>query len=156
MKIRRLAFIATTSVSLACLGAGVLFLPFDVPELKPVLDYHPYQTVRFLSKEGESFATLNRQRREVVEIGLIPPLIQQAFLVAEDSNFFYHFGLDLRGILRALILNTVQHKWRGRPMGGSTITQQVIKNIILHNKRSMHSKLKEAFYAIQLEKRYPL
>src|SRR5690606_36871047 len=93
----------------------------------------------------------SKERRFFTPIELVPDLLIKAFLVAEDKNFFIHPGLDLMGVFRARVKNTLTRKWKTRPMGASTITQQVAKNFLLTNERSFTRKVKEAIMAVRIE-----
>jgi len=104
-----------------------------------------------MSADRQVFASFAKQRRTLIPLEQIPPLLQHAFLVAEDKDFFYHCGLDMKGILRALVVNTLQRKWQGRPMGGSTLTQQVVKNFFVGNEQTVQRKIREAFLSLRLD-----
>ncbi|MEI8296004.1 MAG: PBP1A family penicillin-binding protein [Alphaproteobacteria bacterium] len=123
----------------------------DLPDCTRLNHYYPQQTVQLFGADNQVFASFAKQRRYVVPLEQIPPLLQQAFLVAEDKDFFYHCGLDIKGILRAFAVNTLQRKWQGRPMGGSTLTQQLVKNFFVGNEQKLQRKIREAFLALRLD-----
>ena len=91
-------------------------------------------------------------KRTIIAFDEVPPMAIYATLVAEDANFYHHFGVDLKGILRAIAANLKGHKI---DQGGSTITQQFIKNAFLSSERTLTRKIKEAILAVELELRYP-
>src|SRR3546814_6895290 len=99
---------------------------------------------------GEVVQTFARERRVVLEYEEYPRQMIEAFLAAEDRTFFQHSGIDYPGILRAVITNLTSS---GRPVGASTITQQVAKNLLLTNELSYTRKIKEAFLARRIEDR---
>ncbi len=103
-----------------------------------------------LDGKGERFAEVfeENQRRVWVSIADIPEHVQKAFLAAEDKRFFKHKGIDERGLIRAFIGNLAQS---GRPQGGSTITQQVVKNLLVGDDLSYERKIREMILAVRLE-----
>jgi penicillin-binding protein 1A len=121
----------------------------DLPSFKKITDYNPPLATTVLTRDGQVLGYFYKERRFLVEAQNLPPLVIRAFLAAEDSNFFYHEGLDLRAIIRALIRNI---QARRIVQGGSTITQQIIKSLLLTPERSFERKLKEAILAYRLER----
>jgi penicillin-binding protein 1A len=110
--------------------------------------YDPPQVTRVLAADGALLANIFTERRTVVPIASLPPATKVPFLAAEDASFYEHEGLNYLGIMRAMMVNlragrTVQ--------GGSTITQQVVKNVLLHSERSYERKIKETLLARRLE-----
>ncbi len=102
-------------------------------------------------RNGELLADLSEEKREYVPIEKIPPTLQLATIAIEDTRFFQHNGVDLRGILRALYSNLVS----GRiTQGGSTITQQLARNLYLTQKRTLSRKMQEIAIALRLERRF--
>ncbi len=138
--------------------ASVFFVLFyfgrGLPDHHTLETYDPILTNRIYINNGETWRDYAKERRFFAPIELIPDLIVKAFLVAEDKNFFSHPGLDLMGVFRAIVRNTVTGKWKTRPMGASTITQQVAKNFLLTNERSFTRKIKEAIMAVRIEQTF--
>ena len=95
-----------------------------------------------------------KERRLFISIQSIPDSLINAYLAAEDKNFFQHFGLDFIGIFNAAIQNAMNYGTGKRPIGASTITQQVAKNFFFTNEVSYERKLKEAILAVRLERTY--
>ena len=91
------------------------------------------------------------EERLFVPIEKIPNKLKYAFISAEDKNFYNHFGIDLLAIIRATITNFYNYSSNKRLVGGSTITQQVVKNLLLTNEVSFERKIKEIILAIRLE-----
>ena len=115
------------------------------------MDYHPPTATRVYAWDGTLIGEFSKVRRIYVPYDQMPPKLIYAFLAAEDHNFFRHGGVDVGGASRAMIkdvFNVLQGK---RPEGGSTITQQVAKNVALTNEVSVGRKLKEAVLATRLE-----
>ncbi len=119
----------------------------------PTLDkvrrgYEPPQVTRVLSRDGTVLASLFTERRTVVRFNEIPNHVKLAFLAAEDAAFYQHEGLDYLGMLRALSVNLRSGRSR---QGASTITQQVVKNVLLAPERTYERKIKETILARRLE-----
>ena len=142
----------------ASAGAGYVLwkVSKDLPDYESLSKYEPPVMTRIHAHDGSLIAEYARERRIFVPINTIPKQVIAAFLSAEDSRFYQHGGLDFQGIARAvykLVEAKVQGKVR-RVEGASTITQQVAKNFLLSNERSMERKLKEAILAIRIERAY--
>lgn len=115
-------------------------------------NYHPPQITRVLARDGTLLAELYTERRTVVPIESLPPQIKLAVLAAEDAHFYEHEGLNYLGMLRAMIVNLRSGRTR---QGASTITQQVVKNLLLDPERSYRRKIREVILARQLEQELP-
>jgi penicillin-binding protein 1A len=142
----------------ASAGAGYVLwkVSKDLPDYESLSKYEPPVMTRIHAHDGSLISEYARERRIFVPINTIPKQVIAAFLSAEDSRFYQHGGLDFQGIARAvykLVEAKVQGKVR-RVEGASTITQQVAKNFLLSNERSMERKLKEAILAIRIERAY--
>jgi penicillin-binding protein 1A len=141
-------------LAVAMLGAGSVVLVIHHYEGKlPTLDkvrkgYEPPQVTRVLSRDGTVLASLFTERRTVVKFNDIPNHVKLAFLAAEDAAFYQHEGLDYLGMLRALAVNLRSGRSR---QGASTITQQVVKNVLLVPERTYERKIKETILARRLE-----
>jgi penicillin-binding protein 1A len=122
----------------------------DLPsDLATYRDYRPPTTCRVYASNGDLVDEFYVERRTWVDIDSLPPHVWQAFVSAEDRRFFEHPGVDLLGILRAVEIN---FQAGGASQGGSTITQQLVKNLITGDERSLRRKLKEAILAYRLER----
>ena len=111
-------------------------------------NYHPSQVTRVLARDGTLLAELYTERRTVVSLDSLPAHVKLAVLAAEDADFYNHEGLNYWGIARAMIVNVRSGRTR---QGGSTITQQVVKNLLLDNERTYRRKIREALLARRLE-----
>ncbi len=121
----------------------------DLPSIQDLRqNYHPPQTTRILARDGSILAELFTERRTIVPIKDLPPHVKLAILAAEDASFYEHEGLNYFGIFRAVIVNLKSGRFR---QGGSTITQQVIKNVVLTAEKTFDRKIKEALLARRLE-----
>lgn len=147
-----------TFISLGILGAIIGIGGFawvinyygnDIPDYHSLKTYEPDVVTRVYTGDGKLMSEFSTQKRIFVPIETIPDLVKNAFISAEDKNFYKHKGLDYTGIARAFINNL---KNPGNLQGASTITQQVAKNFLLTNERSYERKLKEAILAIRMER----
>ncbi|HEX3917750.1 MAG TPA: penicillin-binding protein 1A [Caulobacteraceae bacterium] len=139
------------AVAGACLAFYMAWLFHDMPNAADLVDYHPPTATRVYAWDGTLIGEYSTERRIYVPYDQIPQQVSEAFLAAEDHNFFTHGGVDVSGVGRAMfkdIFNILQGR---RPEGGSTITQQVAKNVLLTNEASIGRKLKEAILATRLE-----
>ncbi|HEY6026652.1 MAG TPA: penicillin-binding protein 1A [Pseudolabrys sp.] len=136
-------------------AAGLLWhFSKDLPDYSQLQDYEPPVMTRVHAADGSLVAEYARERRLYIPIQAVPKLVINAFLAAEDRNFYQHGGLDFTGIARAA-LSYVQNYGSGRrPQGASTITQQVAKNFLLTNEVSLTRKVKEALLALKIERTY--
>ena len=104
------------------------------------------------SGDGDLVADFSKEKRIFVPYSAIPSNVINAFLSAEDKNFFSHPGIDAKGILRAVIKNIKNISQNKRLEGASTITQQVAKNFLLTSDVTMERKIKEAILAFRIER----
>lgn len=140
------------------LGAGLyLFFRFGsgLPDHTHLSHYEPPVLSRFYTADAQLLQEYAKEKRLFVPFPLIPQRIKDCFLAAEDRTFYQHFGIDLSGTMRAVVKNTLTGSWNKRPGGASTITQQVAKNFLIGNSRSLERKIKEAILAIRLEYSLP-
>jgi penicillin-binding protein 1A len=147
-------------IALGFLGAiaagGVVAFAFyhygkDLPDHRMLVDYEPPVATRVYAGDGSLMAEFALENRVFVPIEAMPDVVRQAFLAAEDQNFYEHRGIDPIGILRAAITNLKAAAEGRRLQGASTITQQVAKNFLLTNEVSYERKIKEAILAFRIE-----
>ncbi|MBV8549501.1 MAG: penicillin-binding protein 1A [Alphaproteobacteria bacterium] len=124
----------------------------DLPDYTYLKDYQPPTLTRIYADDGRMMATIAEEQRIFVPIKAIPSRVKAAFLSAEDEDFYNHNGVDYFGITRAVLINLRNLGHERHPMGASTITQQVAKNMLLTNEVSIERKVKEAILATRLEK----
>lgn len=154
----RKVFIATgwsliLAGALGVLGFALLVDHYsrDLPDVATLeTGYAPAQVTRILARDGSLLADVFSERRTVVPFERIPDHLKSAFLAAEDAAFYQHQGLDYLGLVRALVINLRAGEVR---QGGSTITQQVVKNVLLDHERSYRRKIRETILAYQIERR---
>ena len=143
---------------LAAGGAGYALyrsVAADLPDYSWLADYHPPQMSRVYAADSRLMAELAQERRVFVPIEAMPQRIQQAFVAAEDQNFWHHRGVDPVAIARAVMVNVEQLGSGRRPIGASTITQQVAKNMLVGADRTMTRKVREAILAFRIEGAMP-
>jgi len=135
--------------------AGLLYhFSKDLPDYSQLQDYEPPVMTRVHAADGELLAEYAKERRLYLPIQAVPKLVINAFISAEDKNFYEHAGLDFNGIARAGWLYLLNLGTNKRPQGASTITQQVAKNFLLTNEVSFARKIKEALLALKIERTY--
>jgi penicillin-binding protein 1A len=118
-----------------------------LPNLSRLDAYRPKQVTRILDRNGAPIGELGSEKRTVIPYDAIPKMLVQAVVSAEDADYFKHGGLDYRGMLRAFIEDVLRGR---RAQGGSTITQQVVKTMLLSPERTMRRKVQEIILARQL------
>ncbi len=142
-------------------GGGVAAFAFysaatqDLPDYQWMTTYEPPQMSRIYAADSRLMAELATERRVFVPIAAIPQRVQQAFVSAEDQNFWSHGGVDPIAILRAALVNVENLGTGRRAIGASTITQQVAKNMLVGSDRTMVRKLREAILAARIEDAMP-
>ncbi|HWK44879.1 MAG TPA: PBP1A family penicillin-binding protein [Stellaceae bacterium] len=146
------AIIGVAGLALAA-GLFAVFTHFDhdLPGYRQLASYRSPGLTRIYTADGRLLAEQGAERRIFVPIAAIPKRIVDAFLAAEDREFYSHQGVDPLAVLRATVLNAVHWGSHRRPMGASTITQQVTKNLLLTNELSYERKVKEAILAWRIE-----
>src|SRR5882757_5306441 len=150
-------FTAGTILFLAGLaGAAGLFWHFskDLPDYSQLQNYEPPVMTRVHAADGALLGEFAKERRLYIPIQAVPKLVINAFLAAEDKNFYEHGGIDYTGMARAGVAYIQNFGSNRRPQGASTITQQVAKNFFFTNEVSFARKIKEALLAMRIEKTY--
>ena len=125
------------------------YFTHDLPSIETLKNYSPPTVTKIFSEEGEVIGKFFYEKREVVSLDRIPNHLIQAFIAGEDARFFQHKGLDYLAILRALFKNIFSGEI---VQGGSTITQQVVKSLLLSPEKSFARKIREAILAYKIER----
>ncbi|AZG77023.1 penicillin-binding protein 1A [Methylocystis rosea] len=157
MLARFLGFVFATATIVFLIGAiagsGLIYyFSKDLPDTAQLRDYEPPVTTRLHAGDGSILAEYSHERRLFLPSSAIPQLVKQAFISAEDKNFYNHVGIDPEGVMRAV---TVLAQGGRHVQGASTITQQVAKNFLVGNERSIERKIREALVAFRIEAAYP-
>ncbi len=121
----------------------------DLPSFRKITDYRPPLVTTIYTRDNKVLGYLYSEKRFLVTLSEMPEFLPKAFLAAEDSTFYQHEGVDISAIVRAMIKNLQRG---GIKQGGSTITQQIIKRLLLSSEKSYKRKVKEAILAYRLEK----
>ncbi|MDC1296628.1 PBP1A family penicillin-binding protein [Alphaproteobacteria bacterium] len=124
----------------------------ELPSYEQLKNYNPSLTSRVFTADGLIFDKFYIQERIFIPIDRVPDILLKAFISAEDKNFFSHYGIDFFAIFRASLTNVYNKIYNKRMIGASTITQQVVKNLLLTNEMSFERKIKEIILAIRIEK----
>lgn len=133
----------------ALMAAFVVLLAWpNLPTLGMLTDYQPKIPLRVYTAEGILIGEFGEERRSVVSIRDVPPLLKAAILAAEDERFYQHAGIDYLGVLRAAYANLIAG---GKRQGASTITMQVARNFFLSSEKTLTRKLYEALLAFKIE-----
>lgn len=128
---------------------GYFYVTRDLPPLLSADEYKPQAVSKVFASDGTVIGEFFRERRYPVSINKVPEVVKKAFIAAEDSAFYSHPGLDPLSILRAFIRNIQAGE---ATQGGSTITQQVVKNLLLTSEKKITRKIKEAILSYRIEK----
>src|SRR6202045_4587584 len=141
-------------VGVAVVAGAIWHFSKDLPDYSQLQDYEPPVMTRVHAADGALLGEYSKERRLYLPIQAVPKLVINAFLAAEDKNFYEHGGIDYSGMARGAILYAQNYGSNRRPQGASTITQQVAKNFLLTNEVSFARKIKEALLAMRIERAY--
>ena len=151
-------FVVLTLVSGVFVLFGTLYILYsygrDLPDYKQLANYEPPVVSRVYAGDGSLIKEYAREKRLFVPIFAIPPKVIQAFISAEDQNFYTHIGVDFKGLLRAVLVNIKNVISGRRLVGASTITQQVAKNFLLSSEVAFERKIKEAILSYRIEQTF--
>jgi penicillin-binding protein 1A len=159
-KLRKLLMVALIGLLVVTVAgaAGVLYLLHrygtELPEYRQLAAYSPPTVTRVYAGDGRLMQEYAQEKRVFVPVEAMPKRLIQAFLAAEDKNFYSHPGIDPLGIVRAVLDNIERLATNQRPVGASTITQQVAKNFLLTNEVTIERKIKEALLAFRIEQAF--
>ncbi len=146
------------AVMFILIAAGIAWyvdsLSENLPDYEVLNQYEPPVTTRFHAADGSLMAEYAYQRRLYLPIQAVPDLVKQAYISAEDKNFYRHTGIDFFALARAMSINLRNYGGNRRAVGASTITQQVAKNFLLSNERTIVRKIKEAILSFRIERAY--
>ena len=158
--VKLIRFLFVCAVVLAIAGSGfvgvtIWYFGRDLPDYQQLAHYQPPITTRVHAGDGRLLAEYATERRVFVPIQAIPKRVIDAFLSAEDKNFYSHHGIDPLSMVRAAVTDVGRLRANRRPVGASTITQQVAKNMLLTNEISIERKIKEVLLATRIEAALP-
>jgi penicillin-binding protein 1A len=141
-------------VGVATVAGLIWHFSKDLPDYSQLQDYEPPVMTRVHASDGALLGEYSRERRLYLPIQAVPKQVINAFLAAEDKDFYEHGGISFSGMVRAAVLYAQNFGSNRRPQGASTITQQVAKNFLLTNEVSFTRKIKEALLAMRIERTY--
>jgi penicillin-binding protein 1A len=147
-KIKIITVMMTCLMAGMLLGAIIIYHIGPFPDVSVLRDYRPFNATKLYDREGNLIGDFAIEKRTTIHVDEIPNLIKTAFIAAEDAKFYSHGGIDLSGILRALIKNIEKFKFS---QGGSTITQQLVKLLYLTPEKSIRRKILEILLAIKVD-----
>ena len=133
------------------LGVAVVVAAQSLPTYQDLKSRAQGQMIVVRARDGSELVSLGPSYGKWLSIAEIPPVMQNAMISVEDRRFYDHYGVDPIGVLRSLFVRVESGKWR---QGGSTITQQLARNVFLNNNRTFARKANEAVLAIELETRF--
>ena len=151
-----MTWLLSLGLTLSLLGAaavvGVIFyFSQDLPDYGKLGDYKPAMMTRIYADNGQLIGEYAKEKRIFLPLHRIPLKVRQAFIAAEDKNFYHHQGIDFMGLVRAMVNNVRQVGAENKNLaGGSTITQQVVKNFLLTREKSFSRKAKEAILSFRI------
>lgn len=131
----------------------VLYYSEQLPDMDKINEYNPPLTSRLYSVDGVLLKEYAEEKRLFVSIENVPELVKQAFIAAEDNNFYSHNGIDFKALFSATMFNIKAYVNKTRMRGASTITQQVVKNFLLSNERTVERKIKEAILSFKVSQK---
>src|SRR6184192_3987349 len=157
--VRFMGFLFAAGTVLFLVGVGAVagliwHFSKDLPDYSQLQDYEPPVMTRVHATDGSLLGEYAKERRLYQPIQAVPKLVINAFLAAEDKNFYEHGGIDYSGMARAGLVYVQNYGSNRRPQGASTITQQVAKNFLLTNEVSLNRKIKEILLALRIERAY--
>ncbi|MGD2114886.1 MAG: PBP1A family penicillin-binding protein, partial [Acidobacteriota bacterium] len=138
------------ALTLGVVGGVGVAAAINMPRVETIKDYTPTLITQIEDASGEVFATYARERRVMLQEGQVPEVVQQAVVAAEDGNFFQHGGIDLAGVLRAVVANLRTGR---KEEGASTLTMQLARALYLSREKRWRRKIEETFLAVELEKK---
>lgn len=148
---RTILFVVFGALISGILSGTFIALTWDLPQIRSLDSFRPAGVTRIYSADGILLSELFLEKREPVPLNAIPYFLKAGIIATEDRNFYKHTGVDIRGILRAVIKDIMAGEY---VEGASTITQQVAKTFFLTPKKSLLRKIKEAVLSFQLERRF--
>lgn len=146
MKLAGFGFIA----GIVFIVSVIWYFAKDLPDFDNISDYKPKLITKIYAENNELVAEYAKEKRIYVKLEDVPVKLVKSLLATEDTNFYNHNGFDLKGIIRALLKNITS----GSREGASTITQQLVKNLLLSNERTYTRKIKEVILSYRIERRF--
>jgi penicillin-binding protein 1A len=153
-KVFLLVLLFCAALGLGIMLGGYLAIKQNLPSISMLETFEPYIVTSIYAANGEIIGELSREKRIEIPYEQIPDNLKKAIIATEDPRFYHHFGIDFRGILRAMREDIKKLKRLRRPHGGSTITMQLARELFLYRKQTIRRKVQESLLALQIEKKY--
>ncbi len=153
-KVFVLVLLFCAALGLGIMLGGYLAIKQNLPSISMLETFEPYIVTSIYAANGEIIGELSREKRIEIPYEQIPDNLKKAIIATEDPRFYHHFGIDFRGILRAMREDIKKLKRLRRPHGGSTITMQLARELFLYRKQTIRRKVQESLLALQIEKKY--
>ena len=153
-KVFLLVLLFCVALGLGVILGGYLAIKQNLPSISMLETFEPYVVTSIYAANGEVIGELAREKRIEIPYEQIPDNLKKAIIATEDPRFYRHFGIDFRGILRAMKEDIKKLKRLRRPHGGSTITMQLARELFLYRKQTIRRKVQESLLALQIEKKY--
>jgi penicillin-binding protein 1A len=147
--------LAGLAIGLGALAGAYVAIKDNLPQVSDIDNFRPKLITTVYAADGQPIKEFAEERRVEIAYDQIPKVLIDAIVATEDPSFFHHGGVDLRGILRAVVADVFHFLGGRRPEGGSTITQQLARSLFLHREVSLRRKLKELYLSRRIEKLYP-
>jgi penicillin-binding protein 1A len=153
-KVFLLVLLFCAACGLGIMLGGYLAIKQNLPSISMLETFEPYVVTSIYAANGDIIGELAREKRIEIPYEQIPDNLKKAIIATEDPRFYHHFGIDFRGILRAMKEDIKKLKRLRRPHGGSTITMQLARELFLYPKQTIRRKVQESLLALQIEKKY--
>ncbi len=134
--------------SFVCVGLFILYAYIRLPDIHSMINQTRPASVVFVDKDGYELRAMNKIMGESVDVATLPPYVWQSIVATEDKRFFKHGAVDLYGVVRSAVVNLVSNNYK---QGGSSITQQLAKNLFLSRSKTLTRKVQEVLIAYWLE-----
>jgi len=154
LRVLLILLLAGLAIGLGAIAGAYISIKDNLPNVADIDTFRPKLITTVYAADGQPVKEFAEQRRVEITYDKIPKTLINAIVATEDPNFFHHGGVDLRGILRAGVADVFHFIGGRRPEGGSTITQQLARDLFLHREVSLRRKLKELYLSRQIEKLY--
>jgi len=156
--LKTLKWVVTILISFAAIGLLISYVVYqqlitELPDINVLRNVQYTQPLNVYSQDGLLIEQFGEKIRTPTTIAEIPKALINAFIAAEDGNFYSHFGVDFKGLARAVVQLLLTGK---KKQGGSTITMQVARNFLLSNQKTYTRKLKEIILSFQIEQAFTL
>jgi penicillin-binding protein 1A len=142
------ALLGAGAIGLLALLISVVVMYPQLPDTSSLVNYQPKQPLRVYTADGVEIGGFGSEKRQYLPFDQIPKLMRDSLLAVEDARFYEHPGIDVIGVLRAIVSNVTRH----RTQGASTITQQVARTFLLTREKTLSRKLKEAMLSLKIER----